>query len=230
MKAMLFLVLACLLSTSAWAARTHFQVRCEDSMNKTVSVITARENGYSIDNTRSLRSLTTMKGAAPANAYVLGITRTESRMSVGMDGTILRDPLTQHECVAPQIQVKLYYIPIVIYIGSEFSPGTCAYKEILAHEMRHLNTYLDHLPKVETKVRAALEKRFGDRPLYAPTGQAMALLKREVDTGWMPYIKSELTQVEVAQAAIDTPREYARLSKICKGEVQSIIGPVKRKR
>ena len=96
--------------------------------------------------------------------------------------------------------------------------------------MRHLNTYLDHLPKVETKVRAALERRFGDRPLYAPTGQAMALLKREVDTGWMPYIKSELTQVEVAQAAIDTPREYARLSRICKGEVQSIIGPAKRKR
>jgi len=230
MKAMLFLVLACLLSSSAWAARTRFQVRCEDSMRKTVSVITARENGYSIDNTRSLRALTTMKGPAPANAYVLGITRTESRMSVGMDGTILRDPLTKHECVAPKIEVNLYYIPIVIYIGSEFSPGTCAYKEILAHEMRHLNTYLDHLPKVETKVRAALEKRFGNKPLYAPTGQAMVLLKREVDTGWMPYIKSELTQVEAAQAAIDTPREYARLSKICKGEVQSIIGPAKRQR
>ena len=96
--------------------------------------------------------------------------------------------------------------------------------------MRHLKTYLDHLPKVETTVRKALANRFDNKPLYAPVGQATASLKREIDTGWMPYMKRELAMVETQQAAIDSPAEYARLSRICKGEVQSLIGPANRTR
>jgi hypothetical protein len=44
----------------------------------------------------------------------------------------------------------------------------------------------------------------------------------------MPYIKNEMIKVERLQAAIDSPQEYARLSKVCKGEVQSLIRPLKR--
>ena len=220
---MLLCVLALLSSANSWGARTAFQVRCEDTLGKAVSVMTTRQSGYSIDNTRPFQALTRLKGQAPKNSYVLGLTRTESRVAIDVSGRRLADPKTGYECMAPNIAVNLYYVPFVIYVGREFVPGSCAYKEILAHEMRHLNAYLDHLPKVETVVRAAMAKRFNDRPLYAPRGQAQALLKQEIDNNWMPYIKSEMIKVEYLQAAIDTPKEYARLSRVCKGEVQSFI-------
>ena len=210
-------------SASVFAARTAFQARCEDTIGKAVSVMTTRQSGFSIDNTRPFQALTTLKGPAPKNSYVLGLTRTESRVSINVGGPRLTDPKTGYECIAPKISVSLYYIPFIIYVGREFVPGSCAYKEILAHEMRHLNAYLDHLPKVETVVRAAMAARFNDRPLYAPGGQVQALLKREIDNNWMPYIKGEMVKVERIQAAIDTPAEYARLSRVCKGEVQSLI-------
>ena len=229
MKAILFLALLCC-AFPAQAARTLFQARCEDTMAKAVTVMSTQENGYSIDNSKSFRALTSLKGAAPANAYVLGLTRTQSRLEINLNGGILQDPLSGYECISPRIAVSLYYIPIIIYIGSEFSPGTCAYDEILAHEMRHLKTYLDHLPKVESVVRKALSERFDNKPLYARRGQARAALQREVDTGWMPYMKRELVRVEAKQVLIDTPQEYARLSRVCKGEVQSLIGPAKRAR
>lgn len=224
MKALLFM-LAALCSGDAWAARTLFQARCEDTMDKPVSVLTTRQSGYTVDNTRSYRSLTAMKGNAPADAYVLGLTRTESRMSIRSGGPRLFDRLSGYECIAPKIEVELYYTPITIYIGSEFAPGTCAYQEILAHEMRHLKTYLDYLPKVELVVRKALSNRFDNKPLYARRDQASALLQREIDTGWLPWMKREMVKVETQQAVIDTPQEYMRLSRVCKGEVQSIIGP-----
>lgn len=226
----LLLVLAMLCTNSAWAARGLFQMRCEDAMRKTVTVLITQDNGYTIDNTQSYRALTALKGKAPANAFVLGLTRAQGRLSIGSDGALLRDPLSGDECIAPKIDVELYYTPIVIYVGSEFAPGTCAYQEILAHEMRHLKAYRDHLPKVEKTVRKALSDRFGNKPLYARSGQASVSLKREIDTGWMPYMKRELASVEMQQAAIDTPQEYARLSRVCKGEVQSLIGPVNRTR
>lgn len=219
-----------LYADSAAAARTLFQVRCEETISRPISVLTASQNGYSVDNTRSYRSLTAMKGNAPANAYVLGLTRTESRMSISSGGPMLTDPLSGYECIAPKIEVKLYYTPIVIYVGSEFAPGTCAYQEILAHEMRHLKTYLDYLPKVELVVRKALSNRFDNKPLYARRGEAASLLQREIDTGWMPWMKREMMKVEAQQAQIDTPQEYMRLSRVCKGEVQSIIGPERTRR
>jgi hypothetical protein len=226
----LLFVLALLCANGAWAARSPFQARCEEAMSNAPTVMTAKDNGYTVDNSRSFHVLTSLSIRAPSDAFVLGLTRAQGQLSIDHKWTLIRDPLSGYECIAPQIEVSLYYPPIVIYVGSEFAPGTCAYQEILAHEMRHLNAYLDHLPKVERTVRKALSDRFDSKPLYARDGQASASLQRELDTGWMPYMKRELASIEAKQAAIDTPQEYARLSRVCKGEVQSLIGPANRTR
>lgn len=228
MRVLLALALWCWALAASAAPRTDFQARCEDTIGETLSVLTGTQNGFRIDNTVGFRSLTVMKGRARPGQVVLGLTRTESRVSINVGGRLLGDPASGYECIAPHIEIKLYYPPIVVYISREFRPGSCAYEEVLAHEMRHLNTYLDYLPKAEARVRLALARRFEDKPLYARIGQAQSLLQREIDRGWMPYIKSEMAKVEALQAAIDSPQEYARLGKVCGGEVQSLLGPLQR--
>lgn len=208
---------------NAAPARTPFQIRCEDSISKTVSVLSAKQNGYTINTTLSYKMLTAMKGVATRNQFVLGLTRTESRVQIGLAGPMLQDPASGYECVAPQISVQLTYVPVKIYVGSEFPVGTCGYKEILAHEMRHMEAYMAHLPKVERTVSAALAKRFENKPLYAPSGTARSALAFEIDSGWLPYIKAEMAKVEAVQAQIDSPAEYARLGKVCGGEIQRIL-------
>lgn len=232
-KPLLALVLMCwalaaAAAPGAPAQRTPFQARCEDSIGETLSVLTGVQNGFRIDNSVGYRSLTVMKGRTRPGQVVLGLTRTESRVSINVGGRLLSDPASGYECIAPHIEVRLTYPPIVVYVSREFPPGSCAYEEVLAHEMRHLNTYLDYLPKAEARVRAALAQRFEDKPLYARTGQAQGLLQREIDRGWMPYIKNEMAKVEALQAAIDSPQEYARLGKVCGGEVQSLLRPPRR--
>lgn len=212
------------------SARTAFQVRCEDTIGQSVPVMSSNQNGFRIDNTYSFHGLSALKGNREPGSYVLGLTHTESRVGVKVEGRMLSDPATGYECVAPRLDIKLTYLPIVVYVGREFAPGTCSYREILAHEMRHLDVYLNYLPRAEKIVGDALARRFGGKPLYAPAGQVRALLQREVDTGWMPFIKNEMAKVERLQAAIDTPQEYARLGKVCAGEVQSLIRPAKSKR
>jgi len=210
------------------AGRTPFQASCEDTIGKSVSSMTSTNEGYRVDNTYSFHGLSALKGNRTPGSYVLGLTRTESRVTIGVRGRMLTDPATGYECVAPRLDVRLHYPPIVVYVGREFKPGSCAYKEILAHEMRHRDIYLEFLPRAEKVVSDALARRFEGKPLYAPGGQVRNLLQREIDTGWMPFIKREMGKVEVLQAAIDTPQEYARLGKVCAGEVQSLIRPAKR--
>jgi hypothetical protein len=226
----LVLALAILCACTPASARTAFQARCEDTIGQSVSVMSSSENGYRIDNSHSYHGLSAMKGSRAPGSYVLGLTRTESRVGIKVEGRMLSDPASGYECVAPRLDIKLTYLPIVVYVGREFAPGTCSYREILAHEMRHLDVYLKYLPQAEKVVGDALARRFQGKPLYAPAGQARDLLQREVDTGWMPFIRNELAKVERLQAAIDTPQEYARLGKVCAGEVQSLIRPAKSKR
>ena len=223
----LLLLVIALCASQAQAApvkRTPFQIRCEDTISKTVSVLSARQNGYTVNTQLSYKQLSAMKtDKMPATGFVLGLTRTESRVQIGLDGPMLTDPVSGYECVAPQIRVQLTYAPVRIYVGNEFPPGSCGYAEILSHELRHMNAYMDHLPKVEEIVRSALARRFEAKPLYAPAGTARSALAHEIDSGWMPYIKAEMAKVEVLQAAIDSPAEYARLSKACNGEIQTIL-------
>jgi hypothetical protein len=220
-----------LLALSGFAsARTPFEASCEDAARNAGATFSTRESGWRVDNTVSYHDLTRMKRPGVRNGYVLGLTRTESRVAIQVDGTLLTSPDGAAECVMPRIAVTLYYQPIVVYVSREFEPDSCTYDEILAHEMRHLKSYLDYLPKVEERVRARLGGRFAGKPLYARAGQSRALLQREIDRNWMPYIKAEMGRVERLQAAIDSPAEYARLSKVCQGEVQSLIGSTRRSR
>lgn len=230
MRSLLALVLWFWALAAAAVPRTDFQARCEDSIGETLSVLTGTQNGFRIDNTVGFRGLTVMKGRARPGQVVLGLTRTESIVSINVGGRLLSDPASGYECIAPHIEIKLYYPPIVVYVSREFRPGSCAYEEVLAHEMRHLNAYLAYLPKAEARVRLALARRFEDKPLYARIGHAQGLLQREIDRGWMPYIKSEMAKVEGLQAAIDSPQEYARLGKVCGGAVQSLLGPLQRRK
>lgn len=228
MKPLFALLLLCACAP-AWA-RTAFQARCEDTIGQSVSVLSSQQNGYRIDNTQSLHGLSGMKRDRTPGSFVLGLTRTESRVMVGISSRILSDPASGYECVAPRLEVKLTYLPIVVYVGREFAPGTCAYREILAHELRHRDIYLDFLPRAEKVVGDALARRFQGKPLYAPAGQVRSLLQREIDSAWLPFIKNEMVKVERLQAAIDTPQEYARLGKVCAGEVQSLIRPAHSRR
>ena len=222
---LVFCLLSCFFVGSTATARTPFQVRCEDDLGKTVSLLTARQSGYSLNHALSYKDLTQMKQPGRANTVVLGLTKTQSRIEIGLAGAILQDAASGHECVAPHITVRLFYDPIVIYVGREFPQDSCAYGQILAHELRHMKVYLDHLPVVETVVRAALAHRFKARPLYAPSGTARLALAHEVNTGWLPYIKAEMAKVELQQAQIDSVQEYARLKASCNGEINSIVGP-----
>jgi hypothetical protein len=211
-----------------------FEARCEAAANAAADSAGARfntkGNSWRIDNSLSYRTLTRMKRPHVAHGWVLGLTHTESHVTVQVDGELLQDPQAGLECVLPRVAVTLTYEPIVVYIGREFAPGTCAYRELLAHEMRHLKAYLDALPKVEQTVRAKLAPRLEGRAVVARSGQARPMLQREIDGAWLPLIRAEMHGIERRQAAIDSPQEYARLSKVCQGEVQSLIGSTRHPR
>jgi hypothetical protein len=220
--------MACLLMLAAGSAqaaqqRTPFQIRCEDTISKTVSVLSSKQNGFTVNNQLPYRALTARTGSMDNRMQTLGLTVTNGVYRATLGGPILQDPASGYECVAPRVTIQLNYSPVLIYVGNEFAPGTCAYKEILTHEQRHLKAYMDNLARVEKVVTAALNKRFAGQPMYAPSGTAMSALEHEINGTWFPFIQAEFDKGKLEQAKIDTPQEYARLAQTCNGEIAAIV-------
>lgn len=172
----------------------------------------------------SYKSLTTLGSALarPGN-QVLGLTRGNLLVRFAMTSPAFVDRTGRWECSSPQITVTYGLSPITVYVGREFPAGSCAYKEIYEHEMRHVKAYQTHSAAIEKLIADTLDQRFATgAPWRAPLGQTRARLQREMDERWLPFIQREFNRVEAEQALIDTPEEYERVANACNGEIRKL--------
>lgn len=227
MKALFVPWLCGLLALPATASAQGFEQLCERRLPRPVLRIQRVDNGYSIDRQLSYAALTGIGANARKHGRknVLGLTRAETAATIHIRLARLLDDRSGRECVSPEIEVTIAFKPMTVYIGREIPPGSCSYREILGHELRHVAAYRDHLPKVETAVRDRMEQRFNGDILYGSRGDLENGLKEEISGHWLPLLDSEIRKVEAVQAQIDSVDEYDRMERACGGELQKLIHP-----
>lgn len=90
--------------------------------------------------------------------------------------------------------------------------------------MKHVALYKNSIPTVANIIQDLLKRRLGERPIYASSGTAYRLLRREIDQFWRPLIKAELSKIEIDQQAIDSDSELIELALACNGNIQKRFG------
>ena len=200
-----------------------FEQRCEREMRPSFEV-RAYPPGFVVHNTVSSRVLNTRGTFASAGQLLMGMTASSTRAQIDIDGPALSDIESGRECIAPRISIELSYQPLDVYVARELHPSSCSYREVYAHELKHVKIYTDNLPGIEQLVRGELVSRYGGRPLYAPRDQGLTILQSQIDTWLRPLIKAELAKVELQQRALDSRDEVERLSHMCQGEIGSLLG------
>ncbi|MEN3373186.1 hypothetical protein [Dechloromonas sp. ZS-1] len=162
------------------------------------------------------RSGNPVPGLTQANAHVRY--RLELRTLPSLDG--------QGECTSPKLVIHYGFTPITLYISRELLPPQCGYREILAHEERHLAAYRTHADAIEPALRRTLEARFLNSPITPqPPGAAQRSLREELQQHWKPYLRQQLADAQAAQQHIDTDSEYRRLNAACQGEIREKLRP-----
>lgn len=217
----LILLFSGIVATSpAWAAEAN---ECEQ-LPKPAVTLKLIESPISINIDYGYRSLTTLGGEkVKPGGQVLGLTRINTVAHYALSTPAYLDSSRAYECASPQIAVTLGFNQMTVYVGKEFPKGSCAYNEIFEHEMRHVKTYQEHFASIEKGIQEEISRRFATGSIWrGQAGSSAARVGKELDERWLPYINREIKKVELAQALIDTPEEYARLSKACNGEVQKL--------
>lgn len=210
-------ILAC---SPAWPAGPD---TCEQLPKPSVTV-KRLDDKISFNTNYSYRLLTSISGEKlhPGN-QVLGLTRTNGVAEFALNMPAALDVTERYECASPQITVTLGLRQTTVYVGKEFPVGSCAHKEILDHEMRHVKAYQAHIEKVEKAMQEEISRRFATDSVWRGlAGSSFERVHKELEERWLPYANREIQKAELAQALIDTPEEYTRLSNACNGEVKKL--------
>lgn len=196
-----------------------------DELPKPSVTIKRIDERLSYNTEYSYRSLTNIGAAlARPGKQVLGLTRGNATVSFASTTPSIIDPTGRWECTSPQIMLTFGFSPMTVYVAREFPEGTCAYKEILEHEMRHVEAYQKHIASIEKELTESLNARFATAAVWrGPVGQTAARLRQELDARWAPYVQRQIKLVDEAQAKIDTAEEYERVANACGGEISKVL-------
>ena len=195
-----------------------------DSLAPPAVKLELHDEPISLDTRTSYKTLTLLgPPQARGGQQVLGLTRGTATVRFETRVSSYVDPSGRWECASPQLTVRYGFSPMTVYVAREFPPGSCAYREIHEHEMRHVRAYQAHLKAIEKTLADALQARFaGTGPWRDPRGETNARLQAELQERWVPFVKREINKVDAAQALIDTPEEYARVAASCGGEIRKL--------
>ena len=162
---------------------------------------------------------------ARPGSVVLGLTRGTATVRFETRFLTVTDRSGQWECASPQITMSYGFSPMTVFMANEFQEGSCAYKEIYQHELRHVKAYQAHLVSIEKDLADTLTARFATGgPARSLPGEFRSRLQQELVERWTPFIKREMNKVDDAQRLIDTPEEYERVAGTCGGAIRKLTG------
>ena len=198
--------------------------RCDARPEKTKITVKSNQQGIVTNNNVRSKRLSFKINNSLAGDFIIGLTSLESKTTIDFSGNTWNDKTTGGECLAANISVDLEYEPIEIFIASEFRPGSCSYNAILAHEMEHVNLYLENLPKLKNTIQNLMDQRFASKPIFTEKGQSYRFLRKEIDTLWRPLIKSEFSKIQIEQNILDDRDHISQLNSSCMGEIERTLG------
>ncbi|MFK7838729.1 MAG: hypothetical protein AB8B83_00220 [Bdellovibrionales bacterium] len=123
-------------------------------------------------------------------------------------------------CVQLKDVEVLFWAKPVVVIASNFKKGTCEYREVFAHEQKHIRTTRKFIREFAPKLRKEVKEIIKTSRLkivtrsdniddaQAELGDPILARIKQFENSIMPILRSR-------QMAIDTPEEYARVNAQC---------------
>lgn len=187
---------------------------CDLRLSETPSKVTVAPLTYRLLQRYDETQLTALAEHSPQETTE-GLTTAKSNARVELAVHAMRVP--GGVCVRPQFLVALSYAPVTVDLVREIPPGSCKYREILAHELRHVGALRAHLLVAKHEMDTTLTQRFSGRVFrFESIAQATSRLE-DVQNELLAQSQAALDAVSADQNAIDTPEEYTRLSHVCEG-------------
>ncbi|WP_187830272.1 hypothetical protein [Siccirubricoccus phaeus] len=127
-------------------------------------------------------------------------------------------------CAVPaQVALSLVQTEHLVRIARELPEGGCLYREVLAHERRHVAVNRRTLQVAADRARRAATRWAARASGQGPTlDDAMAALQQGLRRALEPSLAAMRRAREAGHRGIDTEAEYRRLARVCPEDQQRL--------
>ncbi|QQR69877.1 MAG: hypothetical protein IPI58_04325 [Alphaproteobacteria bacterium] len=115
-----------------------------------------------------------------------------------------------------------------VYVARQFPQGTCSYKEILAHERKHVATNKAFIQKLKADMTRALNTAAQDPKvtqamLVSDPEAARVATEQQLYQSLTGLYKNMVMKLKAMQAQVDSPEEYERIGNGCNGVTNRVL-------
>ena len=165
------------------------------------------------------RDQLTAMGPHGPSSQVLGLMNRELELSMEREyGYVAVED--QYCYWVNSVMLTLRYRTLEVYVASEYSPRSCAYQAILAHEQRHVKIAKKYVTRYAPRLRSVLTSLRIPKPGSAKLAPLMDRARADMDTVFTELLAPGFEEVNAehqkAQARTDLPQESARVRRRCK--------------
>ncbi len=193
---------ASLLVWNALAHATGFEQDCVyQSPSATVSI--AFESALPIvEQSKSADELSRLLPHADGYMHI-GLTEAmlQREFAVSLNGFV--DPRGGQACGKPNIEIRLRYDPLRVYLASELDDNECAQEGVLDHELEHVRLYTSAVPRAAAQLRQEILARYSRAVLRGSEQRILRQVEREIRERWLPRLDALLDQYEWQHDALD---------------------------
>lgn len=216
----LYLVAACLLLLAALLPRLAVAAECARPLVKPVIKLETKSSEVAYDAREGLKALTkkaTADNALPATGkiYSMGLTAAEWKSEAKLQLT--GRPLDRDTYCWSMVSLTMRFkLATTVFIAKEIPRGSCAWKQVVDHEHKHVNldrkllAGLDDMvrPKIEPALRKAIAAKDGNEALAVLQADARVAINHALEAFIAHREKQQLSK-------IDTAAEYERVDEAC---------------
>ena len=141
-------------------------------------------------------------------------------VSITVKGQFQSSTLRGHSCVELKRLEVLFWAKPQVHIASNFKKGSCEYREVLAHEQKHIRVLRkfvrEQAPKLKREVRKIVKStRTQYKVRDYKVSEAQKSIEQQIFKRLQVYQNRIMPILHSRQKAIDTPEEYRRVAAQC---------------
>jgi len=168
------------------------------------------------DDSQSIETLTAKRGSALATHRANGLTAAAFGYSADIELNAVDDRRGSRTCGMPRLRVELSMQPVTVFVASELATGSCQHDVTLSHEMKHVEVLRQTLDRAARDLERDLPEAIGAELRHAKNREE---LEQRLVVSVRDYLAQFMDErqrlLNEAQADVDSPEEYARVSNAC---------------
>jgi hypothetical protein len=166
------------------------------------------------------KSKALMNGETP---ITVGLTESRFFYQSAVRTASMRDPASGLQCARIGAEMVIVTGPQTVHVARELRKGSCAFDEVLQHEMRHVQANQAIARDVATRAEQQFRAQYAGEVMIGTSEELMARFQRIIADEWIPEMEQMAREASRVHDGIDTPEEYQRIRGVCGGEVAAAI-------